>query len=543
MNKSIISKAFVLLIAVGIFSCTDLEEKPLDLALGEELVEELKQTLNDDPETGASQIVGPVYAALRGFLAQDGLFGPQEHSTDVMQGPTRGTDWDDGGVWRVLHTHDWDANHRMIDAAWNDLNTGISRAYLALSQLEAAEVIDDPTFAFAVGEIRAMRAWYMWNVLDFFGQVPALDDAGVSTVLSGQDAIDFITGDLEAAIPDLRTKSSSDYGRITRGAAQTLLAKVYLNAFVARGEAAPTAADLTAVVSNTDAVMTGGQYAIAADYFDIFALDNDQNWSTSDEAMIVVNNVDVVDAGGPSHSRVMMTLHYNQKMGRSDFEPWNGFTTITEQLARFDDDGNPSNGVTNADGDVRFQTSDATLFAETGLNFGHLIGQQVGPGNDGAPDLTDRQGNNLIFTVDVPLNGANESQGIRIIKYEPDRDTPNTWLSDTDFILLRYSDAVLMNAEAKIRQSGAGAGDAEINSIRTARGASATAGADLAYLFNERAREFYWEGYRRTDMIREGSFTNDWTNKGGSTAATKTLFPIPQGALDVNPNLTQNPGY
>ncbi len=53
----------------------------------------------------------------------------------------------------------------------------------------------------------------------------------------------------------------------------------------------------------------------------------------------------------------------------------------------------------------------------------------------------------------------------------------------------------------------------------------------------------YWEGLRRTDQIRFGTFTDTWTGKDNPSDATRVLFPIPQLAIDSNPNLQQNPGY
>ena len=64
-------------------------------------------------------------------------------------------------------------------------------------------------------------------------------------------------------------------------------------------------------------------------------------------------------------------------------------------------------------------------------------------------------------------------------------------------------------------------------------------------LLEERGREFFFEGKRRTDMIRFGEFTREWEFKDPTSVddTTKNLFPVPSSALLSNPNLTQNPGY
>ncbi|MEE3224887.1 MAG: RagB/SusD family nutrient uptake outer membrane protein, partial [Bacteroidota bacterium] len=73
----------------------------------------------------------------------------------------------------------------------------------------------------------------------------------------------------------------------------------------------------------------------------------------------------------------------------------------------------------------------------------------------------------------------------------------------------------------------------------------------LDFILDERARELYWEGQRRTDLIRFNDFTTGnylWPFKGGSRSGTavdefRNLFPLPSNIILINTNLTQNPGY
>jgi hypothetical protein len=108
--------------------------------------------------------------------------------------------------------------------------------------------------------------------------------------------------------------------------------------------------------------------------------------------------------------------------------------------------------------------------------------------------------------------------------------------------MLRYAEAMMNKAEAQLRMGDNAGALATINAMRTARGGAPMASIDEASMLQERAREMYWEGYRRVDQVRFGTFNGAWTGKDPSDAS-RVLFPIPQQALDSNPNLEQNAGY
>jgi len=134
----------------------------------------------------------------------------------------------------------------------------------------------------------------------------------------------------------------------------------------------------------------------------------------------------------------------------------------------------------------------------------------------------------------------------------------NPTFPDTDFPVFRLADAYLMYAEAHLRGGGGTAATAVgyVNELlERAYGdpsANITAGElTLDFVLGERARELWWEGHRRTDLIRYGLFTSGdyvWSWKGGGQTGTgvqdfRNLYPLPASELLANPNLTQNPGY
>ena len=101
-----------------------------------------------------------------------------------------------------------------------------------------------------------------------------------------------------------------------------------------------------------------------------------------------------------------------------------------------------------------------------------------------------------------------------------------------------------MRSEAKVRNGENG--DADLNLVRSRVGASQLSNVDLTTILAERMRELAWEGHRRQDMIRFGTFTSAYTDRpqmpNESTGFT-TVFPIEARILSVNTKLTQNPGY
>jgi len=471
--------------------------------------------------TSGTQFLNSAYKALQIFETQDNVWAMEEHTSDELEGPTRGGDWDDNGIWRQLHQHTWDAGHTFVKNTFNGLSNGVFQSIQALSF---------KTTPSEKAQAQFLQAWFVFHLLDLYGQVP-FRDAGEdlrqpSRVLKGQKAVDLIVADLEAAIPNLSNNVASSV--VSKNAAEALLAKVYLNktVFVNGGSSFTfDNADLDKVIANCDAVINSGNYSLSQGlgYYDNFRPDNDVNPGASE--VIFSSKHTRGEAGGNIASRWFMTLHYNQNPSG-----WNGFTTLSTFYAKFTDPN-----------DVRKGNNTLTGLTEiSGLKAGFLEGQQYD--ENGTP-LKDRLGNPLSFTVNSPIisSGPNlEDTGLRGIKYIPDFQNPST--PNNDYVLLRYADVLLMKAEAMLREGDATGSLAIVNQIRAARNAAALPSLDLSSLLDERGRELWWEGWRRQDQIRFGTFLDAGPQKAASSA-TYLLFPIPSSAIGANPNLVQNPGY
>lgn len=484
-------------------SCTNLDEEVLD---GVVISNTGGGTIN------TASLLTSAYEGLRGFETQGQMFALDEMSGDALVGPTRGGDWDDNATWRQIHVHTWAPDHNEVKNAWNTLLSQVYNCNLVIENGSGSEVT----------QARFLRAFYYYNVIDLFGQVPYREAGSKLTddpkVWSRTEATEFVISELEAIVSSLPARTAGDASIANADAAHFLLAKLYLNkgVFEAADAAGPytfAAADMTKVVTNVDAISS----SLSSDYWDNFKPTN----NTSPEILFSSKNVQG-GAGGGIQYHWRMGMHYNQTP-----DGWNGFAIVSEYYNKF----NPN--------DRRIKNADSDIITNFGNPVGMQVGQMYKPG--GLIALKDRNGNPLVYTPAITLitSGATlETAGIRMEKYIP--DAANLGTPNNDFVFMRYSDALLMKAEAILR-----GGSGSIGTIMTdiaARSGQAASPATLDGVYLERGKELWLEGWRRNDMVRFGTFLAARELKPYVSDSRYVLFPIPSDAL-FNPNLTQNPGY
>jgi hypothetical protein len=464
----------------------------------------------------AAGLLTAAYESMNGpFQDQARLWALNEHTSDECVGPTRAGDWDDNGVWRVLHAHTWAPDHTFAGATFREILN---------IQFAASSVLEKSPTPQQAAEAKFIRALSMFAVLDVWDQIPFRANLtnlkDLPETKKGKPAADFIISELEAIINDLPAGTPTTAIKANKNAARALLMKLYLNKGVYTNRQAPTfdAADMDKVIALADQI-TG--YSYTTNFYKNFSPDNE---TASTENIFSLENTNGV-RGGNNQSRWFCTLHYNQNPSG-----WNGFTTLSDFYNKFE-------AADKRRGDTYTGVTDVS-----GLRVGFLVGQQYDQNNVA---LKDRAGNPLIFTPQVALveTGSNlEVTGIRVIKFPPDYQF--TFPSRNDMVLLRYADVQLMKAEALLRKGAANepAARAIVNGLRTVRGASNLATLTLDNLLDERGRELYWESWRRNDLIRFGKYLQAIQLRGASDAK-RLIFPIPSDQLALNPNLTQNPGY
>ena len=484
-----------------------------------------------------------VYAQLRSTAPEGTIYDANEVSTDEIVVPIRGPDWIDNGQWIDLHNQTWTptsaAASNFFNGGWNNAYTGVARANLFLASVEPITVANKATL---LAEGRALRAFYYYILMDFFGGVPIVTttDVALRPRNTRREVFDFIESELIAArdsgLP--ATWNAANNGRFTKGAADAILANMYLNAGVftkdgAAGGISATAYNSCAGVTVTggdacaaaiaaaDRILTAGIYVLADSFPQSFRADN----STSRENIFVVK---FIAKDGLGFGYDMATLHYCMYKNAS---PWNGFATLAQTYAAFDP----------ADKRRRVILIGPQVDVLTGTPAFVRSGGSC-PTSGGTP---------LVFTQTIDtITSASEGEGPRIYKWpaDPAHVSQN---SGNDYAWFRLGEIYLIKAEALHVQGQDGPALTLLNNLRarTDPVAPALGAVSDAVILSERLFELFGESKRRQDLIRFGKYTGrtDAASNiyGGKTARPDyyVLFPIPQTQVNANPQLAQNPGY
>ncbi len=367
-------------------------------------------------------------------------------------------------------------------------------------------------------EARFLRAFQYWVLMDLYGRPPFVTEADVvgsgtlpRQVNSRAELFDYVESELKEIEPLLAAARTNEYGRADQAAAWALLARLYLNAEVYTGSPRYTDA-----ITYSKKVIDAG-YSLISDYTQLMLADNHLNTS-----------------------EFILTINYDGQKTQSF-----GGTTFLTHAPVGGSMPSSSYGINGGWGGVRTTRILPNLF----------------PDYTGAADARAQ-----FYQAGQSIEIGDQTQftnGFAVTKFRnlKRNGTPGSSLeyADVDFPLFRLGEMYLIYAEAVLR--GGTGGDAAtalgyINLIRQraygdASGNISAGQLNLNFILDERARELYWEGHRRTDLVRYGRFTTDsylWPWKGGTPAGAgvsddRNIFPIPAPDMLSNPNLVQNPGY
>lgn len=471
-----------------------------------------------------------------------GIYDYNTLTTDEAMNPIRGGDWYDGGLWENMYQHKWNANDMNLYNVWKYLYKVIVLSNQSLSVIDSHQTLlsAEQTSGFTA-EVRAVRALFYYYAMDMFGRVPIVTsyDVTLEQVVQSErsEVFRFIVDELQdvaSQLADAHSNKEGDYyGRVTRPVANFLLAKLALNAeiytddnwtdgkrqdgkniyFHVNGEKKNA---WETCIWYCEQLRQEG-YELESDYASNFAVHNE----SSKENIFTIpldKNLYLNE-----YHYLFRSRHYKHG-GAYGGSSENGTCATVSTVKAF--------GYRTDHVDNRFKIN---FYADTVLVDGKKIYL-----DNGKP---------LVYMpLELKLNLSDspykQTAGARVGKYEVDRTAYSDGRQvDNDIVLFRYGDALLMEAEAKVRNDEDGS--RELNAIRDRVGMPHVE-ANLDNILKERLLELVWEGWRRQDLIRFGKYTQAYDQRTpleGESAGFTTVFPIPQRCLDLNKKLKQNPNY
>ena len=440
--------------------------------------------------------------------------------------------WSDAGV-PDFHNMSWTPANTFNNAYYNRLGQQIAFANSFIDNAQA--LASDPEVAYYIAEARFIRAYAYYNVIDAFGKAPLVTSSKADLKPAQNTRVElfnFVESELKDLEGKLKAARANEYGRVDVVAAQALLARLYLNAKVYIGQDKYTDCITYAkkVIASSYSLNTTDANNNGTAYDELFLADNNSNGAQNEFIFLAsFDGLNTKTYGGTAfiiHGATGGNMNASS-LGIND--GWSGLTAPKEFVNKFEVSARNSNNEPTAWKDKR------AMFYTDGQTYE----------NTDLKDFT-KSGYAITKFKNITSTGAAGK--------DPEKKFP-----DTDLPLIRLAEVYLTYAEAVLR-GGTGGDRATalgyINQLRSraygnASGNIADSNLTLDFILDERARELYWEGLRRTDLIRYGKFTGGaylWSFKGGAASGVavpdyRNLYPIPQDARTANENLTQNTGY
>ena len=518
------------------------------------LNEELKDQLYEkDIYNNANNIyinaVAVLYNYIGGSAESEGLQGTcrgiydyNTLTTDEAMIPIRGGDWYDGGLWENMYLHRWNANDLPLYNTWKYLYKVVVLANKSLSVIDTySHHLNDEQKTAYQAEVKAIRALYYYYIMDMFGRVPLVTSYNEEqdTIVQSErsEVFRFIVKELQEIVNLLPANHSNKmgiyYGRITAPVVHFLLAKLALNAEIYCDDhwtdnIHPNGKEIFFTVDGKRLnawetcvlycdKLTDSGYQLEEDYSYNFAVYNE---NSSENIFTIPLDKNLYAA---QFHYLFRSRHYNHG-GALGGASENGTSATISTISAY--------GYGTENVDSRFEKN---FYAGQVIVDGKVVKLDNGEPLEYMP-----------WEIKLNLTGSPfvKTAGARMAKYEVDRTSHSDGRQpDNDIVLFRYADALLMKAEAKVRNGEDGS--IELNQIRNRVGMP-NRDATLDNILEERRLELVWEGWRRQDLIRFGLFHTSYdqrTQLADEGNAYTTVFPIPQKCLDLNPNLKQHIGY
>ena len=534
-------------------SCTDLEE---------ESYSNITSSQFEPTEKDLIRMIGPAYGDLTNVVqGWTNHWNMSMESSDQMVTPRRSDGWVDGGIYRVMHMHNWNSESPYMSGTWNNAYSGITKTNKAIYQIEngTIPIKKEEQKKSVLAEVRALRALYYWILLNDFGNVPIVTKFDVEPGFqpeqkSREEVYNFVESELTAVMDDLPVDHQKYYGRMHKWAAKALLLKLYINAEVYIGEP-----KWNKVINQANDIINSGRFVLDQDYKTTFHYNNT---TMSNEIIFPV----------PQHQEKRGWFHL----------PWRTMNSINQSTYDLGSSPWGAGGLCAIPQFINTYEENDKRFDKTWLH-----GVQTSSAGDTLtwvpddPDIEDPE--------EVPFEYVNRlkaiesvnagNEGYRLKKYEPKMGA--IYNIGNDWVFFRLTEIKMLKAEALLRQGNSGRAadivteirqrafedpaDAEVTANDLTEGSdynygvhedndgdnemefvTQQGGNDIQYggFLDELSYELVGEAKRRTQLIRFGVYTTkSWFSHEADGSKHKQLMPIPQSALNSNPKLQQNPGY
>lgn len=475
---------------------------------------------------------------------QNGWWRLSELSADQLAWPVKGRHGQDGGQWIRDHYHTWTNDGEEIWNPWRLMWWGLGLCSDPIDNLEKRSLtqmgITQEEKDGYIAELKLLRALHYIRLMDLYGNIPVPQTVGEQSPKTKKrvDVFTFIEKEIKDNIDKVPNLSAAMIGRATKAAGYGMLVELYLNAEKWTGTA------------RWDDCITACN-----------ALINSQAGGQNGAMALDPNITDTYKPSNHLSKEFIFSIAYDFKKGNGWKPQWTGDFYHFNQKLIYDGTHDGNDGVvmipgvytTFKDNDLRkkewilagpqFQLTDPTKFV---------------------PGTEEYKGQPLVFVDSIQQVSKNrtvsdmtqgeENSGLRFNKYKPGRQGDADYMS-ADWAIYRLTWIYFAKAEALMRKNSGVATQEAVDLINECKKrafdpaewlteAYTPATLTMTELLAERGREFLFEGWRRQDLIRFGTFTTaEWWDHKATNDKNKELFPIPNRQRILNTNLDQNPGY
>ncbi len=487
-----------------------------------------------------------------------GVYDLNSFTTDEQIIPTRSGDWYDGGLWERLFFHKWGTGETPLKDTWDYLFKVVILCNEGIEHIDAFRTDNNDEqekLTAYKAELRALRAMFYFYLMDLYGRVPLVTATGVKsgemTLSKRSDLFRWIYNEFNEAMPWLDTEWSQFskteyYGRMTVFVAYFVMMKMALNAevytdddwtdnqypdgkniqlrtfnYFSNETVEANAWETVRAIQN----MIKAFYKLSDTYSENFDVTNEYS---KENIFVIPMDVQLYANKYDYFFRSRHYCHGAALGGGAENGPC--ATVCTVKAFGYSEDG-------TTEADARF---------EQNFYYGNVyVNKQLVYEDDGVTPLYYHP----LAVTDFDLTGEKfeKTAGARIAKYSIDAAARyDGRLGNSDIVLFRYADALLMYAEASYRLGDTDMALQALNEVyfRSNRKRYDTIDEDI--LLRERLMELMWEGWRRNDLIRFRRFHKPYDLKADANHevdAHTTVFPIPSAMMAMHPSWKQNPGY